>query len=323
MTCTEHRRLQELKRYAILDTEPEETFDRITRLTRDLFDTPIALISLADENRQWFKSKQGLHLDEATREGSFCAVALESGHPLVVEDSLLDDRFKNSDIVQGPHKIRFYAGVPLTSPSGHHLGVLCIMDHKPRKLTHDQLANLYDMGRVVIDEIELRSLATFDCLTGLQQRQGFWLKARQELERSKRYDSDLSLILFDIDRFKKVNDSYGHAAGDRVLQQIADICRSQIRAFDTPARFGGEEFTILLPQTEIADAFQIAERIRTSIANMPTYYCNQEISVTTSFGVSSLNTSNVYSVTELLRVADKCLYQAKSKGRNRTVTIAA
>ena len=71
MTCTELRRLQELKRYAILDTEPEETFDRITRLTRDLFDTPIALISLVDENRQWFKSKQGLQLDETTREGSF------------------------------------------------------------------------------------------------------------------------------------------------------------------------------------------------------------------------------------------------------------
>nr|WP_319512761.1 sensor domain-containing diguanylate cyclase [uncultured Cohaesibacter sp.] len=323
MTCTELRRLQELKRYAILDTEPEETFDRITRLTRDLFDTPIALISLVDENRQWFKSKQGLQLDETTREGSFCASALESGYPLVVEDTLLDKRFKDAEIVQGPLGIRFYAGVPLTSPSGNQLGVLCIMDDKPRKLSRDQLANLYDMGRVVIDEIELRSLATFDCLTGLQQRQGFWLKARQELERSKRYDSDLSLILFDIDGFKKVNDSFGHAAADRVLQQIADICRSQVRVFDTPARIAGEKFTILLPQTEIGDAFEIAERIRTSIANMPTHYRSQDIFVTTSFGVASINTSKVYSVTELLRVADKCLSQAKSKGRNRTVAVAA
>nr|WP_321483115.1 sensor domain-containing diguanylate cyclase [uncultured Cohaesibacter sp.] len=323
MTYIENRRLQELRRYAILDTEPEETFDRITRLTRELLNAPIALITLADENRLWFKSKQGVQLDEASKDGSFCAHALKNGQPFVVEDTTLDDRFKDKEIVRGEYNIRFYAGVPLTTPSGYHLGVLCIMDHKPRKLTCEQLASLYDMGRMVIDEIELRSLAAYDCLTGLQQRQGFWLKARQELERSKRYDSDLSLLLFDVDGFKGINASYGHAAGDRVLQQLADICRCQIRAFDTAARIGGEQFTILLPQTEITDAYKIAERIRTAIANTPTHYCNNDIFITTSFGVASINTSNVYSVTELLRVADKCLYQAKSKGRNRTVSVAA
>ncbi|WP_319414311.1 sensor domain-containing diguanylate cyclase [uncultured Cohaesibacter sp.] len=323
MTGSEIRRLQELKRYALLDTEPEEAFDRITRLTKGLMNTPIALISLADADRQWFKSRQGLQICQTSNEGSFCTFAMKSNQPFIIEDTLLDDRFKDTEMVVGENNIRFYAGVPLISPTGSRLGALCIMDHIPRKLTPEQIDNLYDLGRIVIDEIELRSLATTDCLTGLQQRQGFWLTARQELDRFKRYDSDLSLLLIDIDSFKMVNDTLGHAAGDRVLQKLADICRDNLRIFDTAARIGGDEFAILLPQTELFAACKMAEKLRMIIASTPATYGDKSISITTSFGVASLNTSHVVSVTELLRAADECLYQAKSKGRNKTVSIAA
>nr|WP_321457114.1 sensor domain-containing diguanylate cyclase [uncultured Cohaesibacter sp.] len=323
MSNSEIRRLQELQRYAILDSEPEEAFDRITRLTKNLLNAPIALISLVDEDRQWFKSHQGLQMCETSKDGSFCAYAIETAQPFIIEDTLLDDRFKNSEMVLGETNIRFYAGIQLISPSGLCLGVLCIMDHVPRKLSENQLSDLYDMSRIVIDEIELRSLATIDCLTGLQQRQGFWIKARQELDHAKRFATDLSVILLDIDRFKVVNDTYGHPAGDRVLQNLADVCRKNLRVYDIAARFGGEEFAFLLPKTNIDEAFDVAERLRTQIATTPAIYRDLPIYITTSFGVSSVKANRVMSVTELVHVADKCLYEAKNKGRNRTICTAA
>jgi PAS domain S-box-containing protein len=145
-----------LRRYQILDTPPEESFDRITRLAAQLFDVPVALITLVDNERQWHKSCFGVDVREVDRSVSFCAHNLDGDTVMVVEDALDDDRFADNPLVTGPPHIRFYAGVPLITPDGHTLGSLCIIDRESRAFGADQQAQLRDLAAMVSDELKLR-----------------------------------------------------------------------------------------------------------------------------------------------------------------------
>ena len=157
----EAERLAALRRYAILDTPPDERFDRITRLVAGLFSVPISLVSLVDETRQWFKSAVGLEAGgETERRHAFCAHAIAGDELLLVEDALLDERFRNSPLVQGGPKIRFYAGAPLIAPGRHRLGTLCAIDTVPRRLTAAQKQQLHDLAAVITDEMELTAAAS-------------------------------------------------------------------------------------------------------------------------------------------------------------------
>ena len=133
----EVRRLAALRAAGLLDTPPEERFDRVTRLAQRLFGVPIALISLADEDRQWFKSRQCLDVEETPRAFSFCAHAIDADDVFEVQDAGADARFVDNPLVTGDTNIRFYAGCPIAGPDGSRLGTLCVIDRRPRHLTED------------------------------------------------------------------------------------------------------------------------------------------------------------------------------------------
>ena len=147
-----------VNRLQVLDTPEEQAYDDITRLAADVCGTPIALISLSDSHRQWFKSRMGLQAREMPRENSFCAHAFQTPHSMmIVPDTSTDERFVNHPLVTGGPKIRFYAGAPLMTGDGHMLGALCVVDTTPRKLEAKQLKDLQFMAQQVLVMLENRA----------------------------------------------------------------------------------------------------------------------------------------------------------------------
>jgi diguanylate cyclase (GGDEF)-like protein len=179
------------------------------------------------------------------------------------------------------------------------------------------LHNYTDMKQLLD---QMREIAIFDSLTGTYNRRHFNELASYEIYRSNRYGSSLALIMIDLDHFKLVNDTYGHEAGDIVLKNMADICRQNIRKTDILGRFGGEEFIIIMPETNLAAASEIAERLRAAIAQTPTQHEGFSITLTASFGVTSPASPSDSSFDALLRQADRAVYEAKKNGRNRIST---
>lgn len=161
-------------------------------------------------------------------------------------------------------------------------------------------------------------MAITDVLTGLYNRRRLHLVLAKEFERSKRYASPFAMILMDLDHFKNINDTYGHLAGDMVLQDVAKIILKNIREIDTAARYGGEEFTVLLPNTKKEDAVHLAERIRRSIERHK-FPDMQNIAITVSIGISGVPDEDIDTEDKLIRCADIALYKSKQDGRNRTV----
>src|SRR5262249_30323944 len=156
VTPNEEARLAALRRYKILDTDPEQAFDDLAFLASHVCGTPIALITLVDADRQWFKSKVGLSLQETARNISFCTHTIRGTDVLLVQDASKDDRFAGSPLVCGAANVRFYAGIPLITPDGHALGAMCVMDRVPRQLTPDQVSALAAVSRLVLTQLELR-----------------------------------------------------------------------------------------------------------------------------------------------------------------------
>jgi len=152
----EPQRLASLFHYRILDTPPEEDFDNITAVAAQICDTPIALISLVDSERQWFKSRVGLTVAETSRDIAFCAHAIVQRDLFVVADATKDQRFEDNPLVTAKPKIRFYAGAPLVTPDDHAIGTLCVLDRVPRKLTPDQAEALRALSRQVMNQLEMR-----------------------------------------------------------------------------------------------------------------------------------------------------------------------
>jgi GAF domain-containing protein len=150
----EERRLASLRALRILDTEPEDRFDRITRLASALFDAPIALVSLVDENRQWFKSCYGLNMKETSRDAAFCAHVVYNREPMIVPDTFQDKRFADNPLVINEPRIRFYAGCPLILDDGACIGTLCVIDTRPRPLEVSDVARLRDLADLAVQEIQ-------------------------------------------------------------------------------------------------------------------------------------------------------------------------
>lgn len=193
----EEARIEALRRYRILDTAPEQVFDDITALASFICQAPIALMSLVDDERQWFKSKVGLQADETHRDQAFCAHTIFKGGLLVVEDAMADARFSTNPLVTGDPHIRFYAGAPLLTPEGHGLGSLCVIDRQARKLSAEQSSALEKLARLVVNQLELRRVsydlaeATANLKTlsgllpicsyckGIRDDKGYWQRVEQ------------------------------------------------------------------------------------------------------------------------------------------------
>jgi len=185
----EAARLNTLRGYGILDTHPEDRFDDLTRLAATLCGTPISIISLVDEDRQWFKSKTGVQANQTPREHAFCAHAIMSPELFVVPDASKDPRFANNPLVLGEPRVRFYAGAPLAAPNGHHLGALCVIDRVPRQLKPEQLEALRILSRQVMAQVVLGKNLE-DLKTAL--------KAREEAER------DMERLIRDFQEARKM-----------------------------------------------------------------------------------------------------------------------
>ena len=160
LPSNESERLHALAGFHVLDSRPEQAFDDLTNLAAQICASPIALVSLVDQDRQWFKSRVGLKAEETPREQSFCAHALlEPLNLMIVPDATLDARFEDNPLVTGDPQIRFYAGAPLLTGEGHALGSLCVIDRRPRQLTDLQLSALRILGRQVSYLLELRRVS--------------------------------------------------------------------------------------------------------------------------------------------------------------------
>ena len=312
-------RLAALEQLDLLDTPQEESFDRVTRLIRNVFDVPIGLVSLMDGHRQWYKACAGISGSEAERQFTFCQYPVSTGQPMVVSDASVHPVFASNPHVTAEGGIRFYAGVPLKTHDGHTIGTVCAVGPQPREFSARDLQILTDLADMAMHEIELRQRAETDVLTGVLSRRAFKDRANQAISLSRRHKYPLSCIAIDIDHFKTVNDTHGHATGDLVLVQIATACGTALRATDLLGRIGGEEFAVILPHTSLSQAVDVAEKLRMAIRRSKVKCENLVLSVTASLGIASMG-QNIKELESLLSQADKELYDAKAQGRDRCVS---
>lgn len=312
----EEGRIEALNRLEVLDTAKEAPFEKIVNLVQEILQVPICAVSLVDRHRQWFKAQCGLDVNETPREISFCTHAIQSSKPFILKNALKDPRFAENQLVTGGPLIRSYAGIPLKTPDGYNVGTLCAIDTKPRDFPETEITILENFAKVIVDELELRQIASSDHLTGALSRRAWIEKAKLEIVRARRYNRPLSLAILDIDKFKLINDTYGHPAGDKVIQALAEVCVSNKRHPDLFGRLGGEEFALMLPETDAQAAKNVLERIRTLFRIQP-IDLGEPVHSTVSIGIAEADTGE-FDLDHLMVRADKALYTAKNDGRNRT-----
>lgn len=331
-------RLQQLHSVQLLDTEAQEAFGNLTQLATEIADVPIALISLVDENRQWFLSHTGTDAQETSRSIAFCAHTILQSEMMEIPDAHLDARFRDNPLVIGSPQIRFYAGLPLVLPSGEALGTLCVIDSQPRTLTERQRRALKTLASSALAEIELRRriiyleqeaerrrtaeahilhLATRDPLTGLPNRTTFRDRLDHMVRLAMRQQSTLGVLFIDLDHFKPVNDTLGHEVGDEALVIVAERLSHCLRGSDTVARLGGDEFGVVLPDvSNKVEALHVAGKIISALQERFAAK-GHALHLSASVGVAIFPEHGSVG-DELLRHADLAMYQAKQNGGSQT-----
>jgi len=244
---------------------------------------------------------------------------VENKKPLSIPDlRRAQDRFDFG--VRGDPGIRAWLGVPLIMYD-QVIGVLSVQSHAPGAFGADHLRLLEAIAgqaAVAIQNARLYELATVDGLTGLYVRRYFDSRLREELARAQRFGSSFAVVIMDLDDFKQLNDTHGHQVGDRVLREIAQVVRRNMRGIDIAARYGGEEFAFILPRTGVVDAHGVAERIRSDIAEHRVVLADHTVvRVTASLGVAGYPESGGGDAASLVYRADVALYRAKATGKNR------
>ncbi|MCA1855648.1 EAL domain-containing protein [Massilia oculi] len=349
----EAQRLAALHATRLLGSAPEESYDRVTRTATRLFGVPIALVSLVDRDRQWFKSRTGLETPETPRDISFCAHAILADEGLVVPDAARDPRFADNPLVTGEPHLRFYAGVPLYSVERKKIGTLCIIDRRPRRLDLGQLDALRDLARMVEGLVyhrqlamaaqslserlqdlsvpdgdtrgtpggELAWLVAHDLLTGLPNRQAMLRAIGRSIANWRARRTPALVACINIDRFKHFNELLGHRAGDEILMAIATSLQALLREGDLLARAGSDEFLVLLHANGEDPAPERALERLMAATNRAVPTPGGEIALTCCIG-SALLPRDGMDADALLNNAVTALRHAKAQGRGAMVRYA-
>lgn len=325
-------RQQSLDDQELLDTPADPYLDTLVRVARELFEVKTVLVSLIDHDRQWFKARIGLDTAETPRCISFCGHAILGTDTFIVSDARSDLRFFDNPLVtQAPH-LRFYAGQPLFAEDGQALGTLCLLDPNAKQLSDKQRRLLIDLAHLAEGYLKLRQLSAqtaqlraalsreqrkvmLDPLTQLWNRAGLMHFLPQQLQQAQEHGLQLGVLFCDIDHFKRVNDNHGHGAGDQALWETARRISAAVRPLDVVTRSGGEEFVVVLLVHDHQELVQIAERIRTTIAQTPVSTDAGELNLSISIGAALHAPAET--LEDSLKRADQALYRAKGNGRNR------
>jgi diguanylate cyclase (GGDEF)-like protein len=251
----------------------------------------------------------------------YCEKVIRSQQPLHIPDALNDKEWdKNPDINLG--MIAYY-GVPINWPDGSPFGTFCVLNSRVCSLLPDKKSLIREFAKVIetllhqaVTVEELRHLAQYDNLTQVYTRGAVLDRLKHEFDRFKRYQTDLSIIFFDIDHFKVINDTYGHACGDHLLTTFARTIKGKLRQTDFIGRLGGDEFLICMSDTDLDNACQQAERTRQLVEDLILEIDGKNLSINVSCGVAQALETDA-NIEKIVARADDALYQAKEQGRNR------
>lgn len=313
-----------------------EKFDRIMKLARNLFEVPIAAVSFLDKEFKLFKSFLGQDIIETTCEESFCQYVLDIDDVFCVPEASKDSRFKQNQYVVGDPFVKFYAGYSITL---NHLkvGTFYIVDNKPRHFNPEQLSWIKDMAALLETEIQKYHMTTdkgkltsdldkarlasmVDPLTGLWNRQGMFniLKYRMEEYLSK--GSPFAIAVLDLDDFKQINDTYGHETGDNTLKAISEALMKNCRETDAISRWGGEEFLLLINESNPKYVQEIVNRVQLSIETIDAIP-DMTRPPRATIGVTTIKPGSKPTIENLINLADQALYKGKRTGKNQITFI--
>ena len=296
-------RLQALRKLKILDTDPEERFDRITRLACKLLNVPIALVSLVDSHRQWFKSRQGVEVTETPRDISFCGHAIEGADVMIVDDAINDDRFCDNPLVTADPSIRFYAGYPLKGPDGHHVGTLCVIDRDPRDEEDVDVDALRELGEIVEQELVIESIVRDDPLTGLLNRSGFRDIGRRMLDIVRRSDDSVSLLLVQLENHVAIESAFSQEKADRAVVELAQLIMTEARQSDLVARIDPDTFAILMASSTKDAAQLVGDRIEKRVDSRNTAGAS-EFEIEVDFYSGEMDADKNMTIDALLKSAE-------------------
>lgn len=309
-----------LERETLMANIASETLQLVKHTSRfmiGVIDEPTGTVTYELFNEQGKNYKQ-LH---APREDGLSGWVMAHRQPLLLGDVQRQYVLYSRTNTYNDPNFNSWLGVPLVIYDAV-MGVIAVQsEHVHAYNLHDLrfLSTIADQAAVALENARLYELATIDGLSGLFVRRYFDQRLLEEWQRSQRHLEPFTLGLLDLDLFKKLNDTYGHQAGDQVLRSAAVALRSNMRTVDLPARYGGEEFAFILPRTSVEEAVRVAERIRIDIEKMVTPYGGVNLQITASIGLAGYPDADVLDIAELVARADQALYQAKRDGRNRVV----
>lgn len=333
----ELERTEILQRYDILDKAEQFDTSQIARTIALVLKMPMVIVAVNERYRGWLRCAHGIDTSRYDALQNYCAHAHISSTPFVVKDVQKDGYVSDAEIAAGCHDIVFFAGAPLRDPHGKRLGTLCLLDTVKRDFSSEDLKVLESFAHLVSQDICLRSagryavrdlisaeqeryalydLAMSDPLTKALNRRAFFKLSEREVGRANRYGTNLATMMVDIDHFKRVNDTYGHAVGDEVLERLVRVFTDGTRDEDIVGRLGGEEFAILLPETDIQRALTVADRLRQAASALSFESPKGDFSITISIGLSE-PTAGERDILAALERSDSALYAAKQNGRNR------
>lgn len=337
MTSLSHEaaRLMAVREILPLANAPEKELAALSGLAKDMFGMSRAAVHILDDQWMHIVNQAGEHVNECARDISACNVVVMTNDTLVIPDLSDDPKWQSMPYVIDSPNIRFYAGTPIELEPGLAVGAFCLTDNRPRDFSEEDQASLKRFATLAgallrlqranftmsLAERELRDAAMTDPLTGFFNRKALEMLVDEQLRDALRQNGTFGALYLDMDGFKAINDTLGHAAGDRVLQDSADRIRSCIRAQDTVVRMGGDEFAIFLPNPQAPETLdRIAERLLNAFREPFDIDGTNVVANLSIGGAIAPQSGSTRAV--LLKSVDEALYQAKKEGRNRFISRA-